>query len=397
MARAARSGSRADTALVATCALLSLFATVLPLPIRDAIASSLRRTVVAPLLGLQERAERARAAFTERDVIAARLDSLALRNAEFGELAAENNRLRGLLSLGRQLQWGFVPAEALQGQGLGDEHSLVLTVGSAAGIRIRSAVVAPAGLVGQVSTVDRRTSLAILWTHPDFRASAMATDGTAFGIVRPHLGDEPERSLLELRGVAFREALKPGTRIATSGLGGVFPRGIPVGIVLGEIKTSEVWSRTYLVRPAVYPPDVSNVMILSPQRVSGVALEDVWSSLARADSSARRVAASGDSLAQLAAAAAALRQRQMDSLRAVLGVPVPSADSLQPDTSRARGVAVDSTAATLGTTRRTSRGAGATLPAIAPAATPLRPTVRGDGVRRPKVAAPRRDSIRGRA
>lgn len=338
MARAARSGSRADTALVATCVLLALFASVLPLPIRDAIASNLRRTVVAPLLALQERAERARTAFTERDAVAARLDSLALRNAELGQLAEENARLRGLLGLGRQLQWGFVPAEALHGQGAGDEHVLVLTMGEQAGVRPRSAVVAPDGLVGQVTTVDPRTSLAILWTHPDFRASAMAADGTAFGIVRPHLGEEPERSLLEMRGVAFRDALKPGTRIATSGLGGVFPRGIPIGVVLGEVKTSEAWSRTYLVRPAVYPPDVSNVMILAPQRVSGESLDEVWNSVARADSAARGVAAAGDSLARLAAAAAALRQRQMDSLRAVLGVP-SAPDSTGADSTTAGTVA----------------------------------------------------------
>ncbi len=57
---------------------------------------------------------------------------------------------------------------------------------------------------GRCSTVDARSSVAIVWTHPEFRVSAMASDGTAFGIVRPHLGEEPERSLLELRGVAFR-------------------------------------------------------------------------------------------------------------------------------------------------------------------------------------------------
>ncbi len=334
MARAARSGSRADTALFATCALLALLATVLPLPIRDAIASSLRRTVVAPLLALQERAERARTAFAARDAVAAQVDSLVLRNAELGQLAQENATLRGLLSLSRRLQWGFLPSEALHGRGTGDEHMLILTRGAEDGVQPRSAVVAPAGLIGQVTTVDASTSLAILWTHPDFRASAMAADGTAFGIVRPHLGEEPERSLLELRGVAFRDALKPGTLILTSGLGGVFPRGIPIGVVMGDVNTSEAWSRTYLLRPAVYPPDVSNVMILTPQRVAAGPMDSVWISVARADSAARGVAASGDSLARLAALAEAQRKRQMDSLRTVLGLPNP-ADSAGRDSSAA--------------------------------------------------------------
>ena len=39
--------------------------------------------------------------------------------------------------------------------------------------------------------------------------------------------------------------------IYTSGLGGTFPRGITIGTSCSEIKTSEVWTRTYLVRPAV--------------------------------------------------------------------------------------------------------------------------------------------------
>lgn len=374
MARAARSGSRADTALVATCALLALLATVLPLPIRDAIASSLRRTAVAPLLALQERAERARTAFAERDAVAARIDSLALRNAELGRVEQENVQLRGLLSLARQVQWGFVPAEALHGQGLGDEHVILLTRGASAGVKARSGVVAPDGLVGQVTTVDPRSSLAILWSHPDFRASAMSADASAFGIVRPHLGEEPERSLLELRGVAFRDALTPGTMVLTSGLGGVYPRGIPIGIVLKEIKTSEVWSRAYLLRPAVYPPDVSNVMILSPQRAAEGAMDSVWINTARAEGAARALAASGDSLARLQAAAIAQRQRQMDSLKAVLGMPTAPdsvvADSLaarsdsgavrgstRPDTGRVRG----GTSAA-GTATRTPSGATATRP-----------------------------------
>jgi rod shape-determining protein MreC len=334
MARAVRSGSRADTALVATCALLSLLATVLPVPIRESIASSLRRTVVAPLLSLQERAERARHSFLEREALTARVDSLALRVSQLHEMEGENDQLRRLLALGRQLQWGFVPAEAMHGQGIGDDYVLTLTLGSDAGVRPRAAVISPDGVVGQVTTVDPRTSQAIMWTHPDFRVSAMAADGNAFGIIRPHLGDEPERYLLELRGVAVRDTLRTGTVIATSGLGGVFPKGIPVGTVMGEINTSERWSRTYLVRPAVRPPDITNVMVLSPQRRSE-SFAAVWASAAGTDSALRRINAAGDSLARRAAAEAAARQRQMDSVAALLReAPRTPADSARADSVR---------------------------------------------------------------
>jgi rod shape-determining protein MreC len=127
----------------------------------------------------------------------------------------------------------------------------------------------------------------------------MAEDGSAFGIVAAHEGSDPERYLLEMRGVPVRSTLKPGTLIVSSGLGSTFPRGIPVGTVLGELKTSELWARTYLLRPAVLPQDMSTVMILLPQRtVAGV--DGVWQSGRGADAAVKAIVAAGDSLERAA-------------------------------------------------------------------------------------------------
>ena len=128
----------------------------------------------------------------------------------------------------------------------------------------------------------------------------MAVDGGAFGIVGAHLGGEPERYLLEMRGVPMRSKLKPGTLIVSSGLGGTFPRGIPVGTVIAEMKTSELWARTYLLRPAVAPADVSDVMVLLPARTTA-GVQTVWKTGLHADSAVKSIVAAGDSLARLAA------------------------------------------------------------------------------------------------
>jgi rod shape-determining protein MreC len=341
MARAVRAGSRIDAALLVACALLSLLAIVLPTPTRDALAATFQRTLAAPLLAMQQRSERARSALAERERVSHRVDSLMLRATELGELEAENARLRELLALGPRLSHGFIPAEALHGQGIGDGHSVLLTVGARAGVVPRSAVVAPDGVVGLVTAVNPTTSHVMLWSNPDFRVSAMSADGETFGIVTPHLSDDdacvgaeqiscagPERLLLELRGVAFRDALKPGTRIVSSGLGGVFPRGIVIGTVIGEVKQTEQWSRTYIVRPAVRPQDASAVMVIAPQRVADN-LTPVWAEGLLADDVSRRVIAAGDSLTRQAAAAiavaAAARQRSIDSLAAVRAAAQDSA------------------------------------------------------------------------
>jgi rod shape-determining protein MreC len=146
------------------------------------------------------------------------------------------------------------------------------------------------------------------WSHPDFRVSAMAGDGSAFGIVSPHLAgntacvgvtggcETADRYLLELRGVPFRGALKEGTLISSSGLGGVFPRGIPIGVVIGELETPEQWTRTYLLRPTIYPRDVTSVLILAPQLVGRDSLDAVWSSPERSASTVQRIVGSADSI-----------------------------------------------------------------------------------------------------
>jgi len=275
VARAVASGTRADVALLALSALLSFAALALPASLRDPLAASLRRTFIAPLIALQRNAELGRAAIVRHDTEAASRDSVMLRALLVPELEAENDRLRRSLALGHSLGWGFVPAEALHSRALGEEFTVTLTRGGRAGVRPFSPVVAPEGLVGMVETVDPTMSIAIIWAHPDFRVSAMAADGSAFGIVKAHLGSEHERYLLELSGVQLSAALPPGTPIISSGVGGVYPRGIPIGTVLGELKTSEGWARTYLVQPAVRQFDVTSVLILEPKRVlSGV--QAVW-------------------------------------------------------------------------------------------------------------------------
>ena len=335
MANAARLSNRVDAGLLIGCVLLSLVAVVLKQEDREPIAGALRRTIVAPLVGLQRGAERWRTAWVSSERRQAVVDSLSLRAVNAAALRNENDHLRKLLGLGSRLEWGFVPAEALHNTAPGSDNlvtTLTLTAGSTAGIKKFSPVVAPEGLVGTIQNADPTMSIAILYTNPDFRASAVAADGTTFGIVYPHTGGSGSDSyLLELRGVPTRSTLKPGMVIYTSGLGGTFPRGITVGTVLQELKTAEVWTRTYLVRPAVAPSHITSVLVLTPQRVTQ-GTGNVWGATVNADSATKRIAAAGDSIARQAAALEAqaraavldsVRRATADSVRRSLGVLAP--------------------------------------------------------------------------
>ncbi|HSU96745.1 MAG TPA: rod shape-determining protein MreC [Gemmatimonadaceae bacterium] len=356
MARIGRSNNRIDRTVLLVCAVLSLIALVLPTQVREPIASGLRRSILAPLLRLQQSAEESRRALTMHDAVVSQRDSIALREMGVESLETENVRLREILGLGSRLKWGFVPAEALHGRGVRDEFGVTLSAGSRAGVLKLSPVVAPEGLVGVVDNVDPMISHAMVWTHPDFRVSAMAEDASAFGIVQAHLESGAGRYLMEMRGVPFRTSIKPGTMVVSSGLGGVYPRGIPIGRVIGETKTAETWARTYLIRPAVFPADVYAVMILRPDRATA-GVDNVWAVGTIADSSVRKVVAAGDSLARTAALAEASARQAVqdsitrDSLRRA-GVPeqsiVPPADSL----ARAKRPIIRRDSVRVDTTRR---------------------------------------------
>lgn len=276
MPRGARTDSRSDLLLAAACVLASLTLLILPDAPRARTAGVIRGTVVAPLASMQQRAALARRAFVSNDSLVMIADSVLRRSQRLDELEAENGRLRGLLGLGRALRWGFVPAEALVGRGMGDDHTLVLSAGSRNGVERLSGVVTTDGLVGVVEHVDAGTSVAITWPHPDFRVSAIAVDSSAFGIVSAHRAPGAEGFLLELRGVPFRQKLAVGTLVVSSGLGGIFPRGIPIGTVLSEVRTSAEWERTYILRPVVRPSDVTAVLILAPER-NARGVESAWS------------------------------------------------------------------------------------------------------------------------
>ncbi len=329
MARAVRSNTRIDLIVLTTCVVLALAARALPNTMRDPVATGMRRSFLAPLVLLQERSEKGRQSLLSADAKQQHLDSLSLASIKAGSLEGENDRLRKIIGLGSRLRWGFIPAEALHGRGVRDETTVILSAGSRAGVSRLSPVIGPEGMVGVVDQVDPTMSHAMLWTHPDFRVSAMSPDGSAFGIAQAHLsGGASGDYLIELRGVPFRATLKPGSVIVSSGWGGVWPRGIPVGTVLQEIKTTEAWARTYLLRPAVNPSDVYSIMILRRDRVAK-GVDGVWENAAQVDAAAQRILISGDSAAKSAALAeAAARRAVLDSMARANGIaPVGATDS----------------------------------------------------------------------
>lgn len=261
-----RFASRRDTLAFVVCLVLSLSARVAPPPVQQGIALGLSNTVLVPLLWIQHQAELMRSARANAAQLTAYRDSIAVDSLQLFMIQEENSQLRELLALSSRMPTRHIAAEVLHQPSPLDEFTLLLSVGRDKGVQEMAPVVSPRGLVGVIRNVGLRTSVAVLWTHPDFRASAMTADGTVFGIVEPRGSAGPHTSLMEIRGVAFRDDVPLGSQVFTSGrgiyLGGALPRGIPIGTVRSVAEQNEGWSKTYVVEPAVQPGSVAHVIIL---------------------------------------------------------------------------------------------------------------------------------------
>jgi rod shape-determining protein MreC len=319
VAGTARARGRTDVLLFLGCVLLSIVALALPAPSREPIASALRTTAVAPLVGLQHGAQQWRGAWQSRDRETAERDSLILRAIEAKGLVSENAQLRELLGLAHRLETGFVPALAMTPDAVGIVKTIVLSAGSNAGVEKYSPVVAPEGLVGTVVEVNPTMSVANLYTSPDFRVAAMTADGSASGIVGPYLErgmlSRDRQYLLEFRGVPHRIQVAPGTQIFTNGFGGIHPRGVAIGTVLREIDATAGLTRTYLLVPAVNPSRISAVLVLTRARAQA-GVGNIWMSPASPDSARRKIVEAGDSVQRAAARLEDLARRaSLDSVR----------------------------------------------------------------------------------
>lgn len=225
------------------------------------IAGLLRGSVLRPFVALQEGLAQQRTRGGSVDELRVRVDSLAALVSSQAVLVEENETLRRLLALSERLGPRFRSAAVLRPGTPGSESVFLLDVGEMDGIRAGASVISPDGLVGKVTDAGPTSSVGIDWTHPDFRASAMVLGAEMYGIVENRRGAFREEDRLVLTGTAYNEVLPEGSDVVTSGLGGVYPRGIPIGTIDEVAETQGTWRKTYWLRPRVLPGAVTHVLI----------------------------------------------------------------------------------------------------------------------------------------
>jgi rod shape-determining protein MreC len=140
-------------------------------------------------------------------------------------LEAENERIRELLASAASLQTRVLIAEILSVSQDPYRHQIVLNKGERDGVYKGQALVDASGVMGQVIEVNSASSVALLITDPDH---SIPVEVNRTGLQTIARGDGQTLSLPFLPGNAD---VKVGDLLVSSGLGGRFPAGYPVGKV----------------------------------------------------------------------------------------------------------------------------------------------------------------------
>lgn len=188
-------------------------------------------------------------------------NQLLIANARLTRLqtaALDNAQLRELLNVAERSGLDVQLAPILDIDLDPVKQRLVLAAGSSEGVHVGQAVIDGGGLMGQVISTTRSTSTVLLLTDPD-HAVPVTVARNGVRLIVYGRGDT-----LELRDIPLSAGVMVGDEIVTSGLGGRFPPGFPVGTI-SALKPDD--THAFLVgvlKPAAQLDRGRDVLLLRP-------------------------------------------------------------------------------------------------------------------------------------
>lgn len=186
-----------------------------------------------------------------------RLKEMEKKLSHLTEAELENQRLRQLLDFKSRLAMNTVPASVIGEDASGWFRIILIDKGKSSGIRKKMAVIVEDGIVGHVLESSAHTSKVLLITDRNSAVDTRIQRTRARGILE---GDSNGGCVLKYLHQADR--LKPGDQVISSGLGGVYPGGLPVGTVSSVRKSGNGLFQVAEVTPNVDFSKVQEVLVI---------------------------------------------------------------------------------------------------------------------------------------
>ncbi len=162
----------------------------------------------------------------ENQQLRRRVDALKMENSRYREMLATHHRLRSLLQFKQKFDRPAIAGQVTGRDPSGWFRSVIIDKGRNSGLKIDMPVLNASGVVGKVVSVSPNFSKVLLIIDQNSAVDCLVQRSRDRGMVRGQ-GSE----ICKMDYVVDSSDVRVGDLVVTSGLGGIFPKGIPVGRV----------------------------------------------------------------------------------------------------------------------------------------------------------------------
>ena len=215
----------------------------------------------------------------ENSALKQQVDTLNKKLIKYYTYQQENAQLRKFLEL-KNDNPDFKPVSAaVIGRDPNDLfYNFQIDKGTLAGISVNDPVITEAGVIGWISSVNSSYSRVTTILSPDTKISAIDKVNRDTGVVSSNI-KLADSGLVKLGYLAAGTTVKTGDIIVTSGLGGIYPRDLPIGTVTKVGNEPYDVSLYAEMKPLVDVKTVRDVMVITSFQGQGQVLTDASSSV----------------------------------------------------------------------------------------------------------------------
>ena len=187
------------------------------------------------------------------------LENRLLRERERNwQLSRQLQSLRAFRGEFSDLSVGVVPAEIIGRDTSTLRRTLIVDAGLLDGVALNSAVLVDAALVGRIVDVSARSSRVLMIDDPGSAVPVVVLRTREQGILEGRFDERPK---LAFEYIDRLSSLRPGDVVLTSGVGGVFPKGIVIGSVSQVQNEPGTLFKEVYVQPSVHMSRLERVLI----------------------------------------------------------------------------------------------------------------------------------------
>lgn len=182
----------------------------------------------------------------------------SLRELEI--IKSENNTLKEYVNLkDKYAEYETIPAYIINKDISNYSETMIINVGSKDGIEVNMPVISDQGLVGYILSVTETTSKVQTIIDTASTTSCVITTSRDMMVAR---GTLSENSSLKATFIPTEATILEGDKVETSGLGGIYPKGIHIGTIKQVVNTKNITDRYAIIETAVDFSKLETVLVI---------------------------------------------------------------------------------------------------------------------------------------